>query len=67
MLGIPEHKLPGLNLFKLILHTAHPNLQFPKKTKLGVCTTCTQLRSRKIFAKTDIGNNTFYLFNFFCL
>jgi len=48
------------------LHTSHPNLRFPKKTKLGtcllllivyynninlgVCNICTRLRSRKILA-----------------
>jgi hypothetical protein len=35
-----------------VLATSHPNLRFPKNTKLGVCDTCTDLRTQKLLAKT---------------
>ena len=51
-MGIEFFALPGIGLFRQVIHESHPNLRFPKKTKLGVCDKCTDLRTRKLLAKS---------------
>ena len=51
--GIHAYQLPSLFLMRDVISTTHPNLRFPKNTKLGVCDTCTDLRTRKLLARSD--------------
>ncbi len=49
---IPDRQLPALNIFYCSISLEYPNLEFPKRTMLGVYNTCTALRSKKIHAKS---------------
>ncbi len=49
---IPDKQLPMLNIFYRFISLKYLNLEFPKRTMLGVCNTCTALHSKKIHTKS---------------
>ncbi len=49
---IPDRQLPALNIFYCSISFEYLNLEFPKRTMLSVCNTCTALYSKKIHAKS---------------